>query len=347
MDIGKVESNIARMASFLADKTCRLRPHVKTHKTAVLAHKQIAAGAVGMCAAKLGEAEMLVAGGVRDVLVANEIVGPTKIARLVALAHHSDIMVAVDEASNARDIGAVARASGVTVRVLVDVNVGQNRCGAEPYEPARRLAREVAEIQGLRLCGVMGYEGHLVFLPDREEKGRKARESMAKLTETAELIRQDGLADAPIVSGGGTGTHEFTAAYPGVTELQAGSYITMDGRYRDLGMPFDTALTVLASVVSRQRPNVVILDVGMKAISHEFGYPYVLGVPGARISRMSEEHGIVELEDPDAVSLKPGDKVFLLPTHGDTTINLHDRYFVVRDGVLETVWDVAGRGKSR
>jgi len=345
MDIGKVEANIARMAAFLADKTCKLRPHVKTHKTAVLAHKQIAAGAVGMCAAKLGEAEMLVEGGVRDVLVANEIIGPKKIARLVALARHSDIMVAVDEADNAALIGAAARAAGVTVRVLVDVNVGQNRCGAEPYEPARRLARQVAETAGLRLCGVMGYEGHLVFLPDREEKGRKAREAMQKLTETAALIREDGL-ECGIVSGGGTGTHEFTAAYPGVTELQAGSYITMDGRYRDLGMPFDTALTVLASVVSRQRPNTVILDVGMKAISHEFGLPYVLGVPGAKVTRLSEEHGIVELEDP-SVPLRPGDRVFLLPTHGDTTINLHDRYFVVRDGVLETVWDIAGRGKSR
>jgi D-serine deaminase-like pyridoxal phosphate-dependent protein len=192
---------------------------------------------------------------------------------------------------------------------------------------------------------VMGYEGHLVFLPDPEEKRVKAMESMRLLTESAEMIRQDGL-PADIVSGGGTGTHATTAAYPGVNELQAGSYITMDGRYRDLGMPFQTGLTVLATVVSRTRPETAILDVGMKAITHEFGLPYVLDVPGAKITRMSEEHGIVELEDP-SVALKAGDKVRLLPTHGDTTINLHDRYFVVRHGVLEAIWDVAGRGKSR
>ncbi len=345
MDIANVEANIARMASFLAGTGCKLRPHVKTHKTAILAHKQLAAGAIGLTCAKLGEAEMLVAGGIHDLLIANEIVGPAKIARLVALAHHADVMVAVDAPDNVAALGAAATAAGVTIRVLVDVNVGQNRCGVEPYEPALRLARQVAETRGLRLCGVMGYEGHLMFVPDREEKVRQARESMRLLTETAELLRRKGL-EASIVSGGGTGTFDITGAYPGVTELQAGSYITMDARYRDLGLPFACALTVLASVVSRPRPNRVILDVGMKAISHEFGLPHVLDVPGARVTKLSEEHATVELDDP-SVPLTPGDKLFLLPTHGDTTINLHDRYFVVRDGVLETVWDIAGRGKSR
>ena len=346
LDLDVVEANIARMADFLRDKPARIRPHMKTHKTPALAYKQLAAGAIGVTCAKLGEAEVMAQAGITDILVANEIVGAVKIERLMSLARSTDIMVAVDDEQNVDDLDQAADRWGVRPRVLVEVDNGTHRCGVQRGEPTLRLASQVAESRNLRLAGVMGYEGFAVFIPDAEERARAARGAMEILTGAADDCRGSGL-EIGIVSAGGTGTYDTTGAYPGVTEIQAGSYITMDGRYKGIGLPFECGLTVLATVISRPRPEVLITDLGMKQISHEFGMPLVLGIPGATMTKLSEEHGQIELADPGAVALRAGDKVEILPTHGDTTINIHDYFFAVRGGILEAVLPVGARGKSR
>ena len=346
LDLDVIEGNIARMEEFLRGKAARIRPHMKTHKTPALAHKQLEAGAIGVTCAKLGEAEVMADAGIRDILIANQIIGPVKLERLMSLATRSDVMVAVDDPQNVRDLDEAAGRWGVSPRVLVEVDNGTHRCGVQRGEPTIQLAAYVAEASNLRLAGVMGYEGFAVFIPDAEERAAAARGAMEILTGAADDCRRAGL-PIEIVSGGGTGTYATSGAYPGVTEIQAGSYITMDGRYRSIGMPFECGLTVLTTVISRPRPEVLITDLGMKQLSHEFGMPEVLDVPGATLTRLSEEHGLVELDDPTAVKLQPGDKLEILPSHGDTTINLHDYFFAVRDQRLEVVWPVAARGKSR
>ena len=193
IDLDLMESNIAKMADYIRSSSTELRPHTKTHKTPILAHKQIEAGAIGVTCAKLGEAEVMVAGGIRDILIANEIVPPQKISRLVSLAKHADVMVAVDDPENVENLSMAARSKGANLRVLVEVDVGMKRCGVTPDESALKLAQKVADAKNLTFAGLMGYEGHTVAIPDFEERKRKAEEAMSLLVETKELVENGGL----------------------------------------------------------------------------------------------------------------------------------------------------------
>jgi D-serine deaminase-like pyridoxal phosphate-dependent protein len=332
------------MAAFFAGRPASLRPHTKTHKCPVIAHQQIARGAIGVTCAKLDEATAMAEAGIRDILIANEIVGQRKIARLMGLAGWTNIMVAVDDARNVADLSAAATSRGVTLRVLVDVNVGMGRCGVEPGEPVVALAREVDAAPGLVLEGLMGYEGHAVMKPTFEERQQLAREAMSLLTGAKEAVEAAGL-EVTIVSGGGTGTHNISGDFPGVTEIQAGSYATMDVRYRDTGVGFECALSCLATVISVPRPGVAITDAGMKALTPEFGMPEVVGREGIAVAKLSEEHGILEVSG--EADLRPGDKLEIIPSHGCTTINLHEHYYALRDGVVEAIWPIAARGGIR
>jgi D-serine deaminase-like pyridoxal phosphate-dependent protein len=344
LDIEMVEANIKRMADYFRDSPVRLRPHTKTHKSPTLAHMQIAAGAIGITCAKLGEAEVMVAAGIHDILIANQIVGPTKIARLVNLAARSQVMVAVDDPANVMDLNAAALAKGVRLRTLVEVDIGMKRCGVAPSQPVLDLARRIVASPGLRFEGLMGYEGHTIFTEDVDERRKKTEASVMLLTDSAELLRREGI-PVQIVSSGGTGTYFITGAYPGVTELQVGSYITMDGQYRALaGVDFECGLTLRATVVSTRGDDHAITDAGMKALTHDFGLPLVIDPPGWQLTNLAEEHGF--LKRIDGPRLGPGDKVTIVPNHGCTTINLHDYYYVVRRNVLEAVWPIAARGKT-
>ena len=343
LDLGVVESNIRRMAGYFQDGPVRLRPHTKTHKSPVLAHMQVAAGAIGITCAKLGEAEVMAEAGLKDILIANQIVGAGKIARLVNLAALTEVMVAVDDAANVEELDRAARAAGVTLRILVEVNIGMNRCGVVPGQPVHDLACRVAVAPGLRFEGLMGYEGHTVFIRDPEERRRKTEESLAGLVKSADLVRSAGI-PVRIVSSGGTGTCFITGRYPGITELQVGSYITMDAQYREeVGMDFAYGLTVMSTVVSAPTPDRAECDAGLKTITQDFGLPRVIDPPGWELAGLAEEHG--HLHRLDGPPLRPGDKVEIVPNHGCTTINLHDEYWVIRDGVLAAVWPIAGRGK--
>lgn len=344
LDIVEAQANVERMAAFLRDGPVRLRPHTKTHKCTMLAQMQLQAGAIGITCAKLGEAEVMAAAGIKDILIANQIVGPVKIARLVNLAAYTEVIVCVDDLTNACELDVAAQAKGVRLRVLVEVNIGMERCGVLPGLPTLQLAQAIVAMPGLRFEGLMGYEGHAVFLPDADERRRVAEASLEQLVSTAALLRSRGV-PVPIVSSGGTGTHLVTGRYPGVTEIEAGSYITMDAQYKEtVGIDFRYALTVLSTVVSTHGERAII-DAGLKTVTRDFGLPLVLDPPGWQMTRLSEEHGYLERRGGNRLAV--GDKVELVPNHGCTTINLHDEYHVVRGGVLEAIWPISARGKVK
>jgi len=346
LDLDIMERNVARMAAAFRGLTAKLRPHAKTHKTPIIAHKQLAAGAIGITCAKLGEAEVMVEGGVRDILIANQIVGARKIARLVSLARHADLIVAVDDAHNVQELSQAAQAAGVSLRVLVEVDVGMHRCGVAPGEPALVLAQQIERAAGLRFAGLMGYEGHLVFVPSLEERVHRVHSDMQTLIDTVSFLESHGL-PVDIVSAGGTGTAMITGRLPRISEIQAGSYVFMDGRYKTIeGVDFDCALSLLTTVISRPRPERVIIDAGMKTLTHEFGLPRFKGREGLELLGLSEEHGTVQLKDP-SIAPKPGYKLEIIPSHGDTTLNIHDFYYGLRHGRVEVIWPIAARGKSR
>ena len=352
IDLDKMEANIQTMADYFTTVNAMLRPHVKTHKTPIISHKQITAGAIGVTCAKLGEAEAVIHAGIRDVLIANQVVGSQKIARLINLARHSEIMVAVDNPENVQAISEAAAAKGVTVRMLVEVNIGMNRCGVEPGKPALELAEQICQSPNLKFEGLMGYEGHTVARPDRAERDAAAREAIQHLVDTKHYVEKHGV-EVSIMSGGGTGTFNITGGIPEMTEVQAGSYVFIDSTYRNVegvGEQFDCSLTVLATVVSRPDPNRIIVDTGLKVLAKEFGIPQPLGITGVEMTGLSEEHGTLktvgQVSDTN-VSLTPGDKLEILPTHCCTTVNLHDRYYGIRNGIVESVWEIAARGKAQ
>lgn len=341
LDADLLEHNIARMDAFLGDGPVRLRPHSKTHKCPTIAWLQLRAGAIGITCAKLSEAEVMAQAGIRDILIANQVVDPEKITRLVHLAANSDVMVAVDTAANVFDLAQAAQLAGVKLRVLIEVEVGMGRCGSEPGMPTLTLAREILKLPSLRFEGIMGYEGHAVMIPDQTARADTAREAMAYLVGTRDLLVAQGI-EVKIVSGGGTGTFDTTGVYPGLTEIQAGSYATMDEKYRSVGVDFSNALTVLARVIALRGSDVAIIDAGLKTMTSEFGMPAVAQPQGWVLDRLAEEHGFLRRQQ--GPPLQVNDLVELIPSHGCTTINLHDRYVVTRKGVVDAIWPIAARG---
>jgi D-serine deaminase-like pyridoxal phosphate-dependent protein len=344
LDAAALERNIARMARFFRDRPAKLRPHCKTHKCPTIAWMQLRAGAIGITCAKLSEAEVMAQAGIQDLLIANQVVGARKIARLVNLAAYTQVMVAVESAANAEELSAAAEAKGVRLRVLLEVDTGDHRCGVEPGQPALHLARRVLSLGGLRFEGIMGYEGHAVMISDASERRKVAEEAAAQLVATRDLLAQSGI-PVGIVSAGGTGTYDITGAYGGITEIQAGSYATMDARYNEVGIDFELALTVVSRVISVARPGMAFIDAGLKALTPEFGMSRLIRPRGWTLVRLSEEHGHLRCEGGEP--LKPGDMVELVPSHGCTTINLHDVYHVTRDDLVEAVWPIAARGCIR
>ncbi len=351
IDLDAMERNLRTMADFFADKPAKLRPHAKTHKSPIIAHKQLALGAVGITCAKLGEAEVMVEAGVDDILVANQIVGRAKIARLMGLLHHARITVAVDDAANLRDLAAAAGAQGVELDVLVEVNTGMSRCGVEPGEPAVTLAKVAADLPNIRFRGIQAYEGHLVGIADEGERAARVAAAMAPIVATREAIERDGL-PVGIVSGGGTGTFALTGTTRGFDEVQAGSYVFMDGAYGTVGGVggrFAQALTVLATVISRPTADRAILDIGRKTLGTDQGVPFLKRFgrsDDVTFEGFSEEHTKLRVAGP-ARDLRPGDVVEVVPGHGCTTVNLYDRYVAHRRGVVEAVWPIAARGRAQ
>jgi D-serine deaminase-like pyridoxal phosphate-dependent protein len=345
LDHDKLIRNVARMAAFAAGGPARLRPHSKTHKCVEIARLQLEAGAVGITCAKVGEAEALADGGIPDILIANQVVGPIKIARLVSLAQRCAVTVAVDDPGNVAQLSAAASAAAVAVGCYVEVDVGMMRCGVPDGRAALELALLVDCSPGLVFRGLQTYEGHLQNVVPLEERVARTEHDLRKALAARETVEAGGLSVGQ-VSGGGTGTHMVTGRLPWMTELQCGSYATMDAQHRAVGgADFENALTVLVTVISRPQLDRAVIDAGLKAVTPEFGDPTVL-VDGASWLEFSEEHDEVALSGP-ARDMAVGDKFELVPRHGCTTVNLYDRFHVMRAGRLVDVWAVAGRGRSQ
>jgi D-serine deaminase-like pyridoxal phosphate-dependent protein len=343
VDLERMERNISAMAGFFASRPAKLRPHFKTPKCAEVVRRQLAAGAIGVTCAKLGEAEALAGAGVRtSVLIANQLVGATKLARLVTLAGDlPELIVAVDSVAQIDALDAALAGSKARIGVLIEADIGMHRCGTDSPDETVALARRITGSRAV-YRGLMGYEGHAVLVPDAAKRKELAELATGVLLAHAAGLRDAGLAPE-IVSAGGTGTFELTGSTDFVTEIQAGSYVFMDGRYQDVRSDFETALT-LHTTVLRRRGRLLITDAGVKSLSSDFGLPRGADLP-LRVVGLSEEHGHVLIDEGAELPLAPGDHVRLLPSHGDTTINLHDRYYAARGDQVEAVWSIVGRGR--
>lgn len=334
LDLDAMESNLHRMAGFFQGQSTKLRPHFKNHKAPRLAARQIDAGAIGMTCATLREAEILVEHGVRSILIANEIAGESKINLFADLSSQADVIVAVDNERVVSDIARIARKRGQRLSVLVDVDVGLNRCGVQPGEPACTLAKSAVE-KGLKFRGLMGYEGQLQVLPPSEERDQRVRCVARSLVDSRALIEREGI-PVEIVSTAGTGTYYVSGAFSGVTEIQAGSYLLMDTLYVNRGSPFTRSLTLLATVISRPEPLRAVIDCGMKELSAERGLSLVKNVEGAELRALHAEHGLLALQEPGAHP-EIGQKIELWVHYSDATVNLHQRMYGTRKGEVEDI----------
>lgn len=341
--------NLKRMQTIAADAGIAYRPHAKAHKSPEIAKIQLAHGACGVCCAKLGEAEVMVAGGIEDILITTPVIGPSKLIRLMDIASRAKVTAVVDNAANVAEMAKFAHIAGVRFGVVVEVDVGQNRCGVQPGEPALALARAIKDEPWLEFHGLQGYQGAIQMTASFEDRKAAADRALGLLTGTAELLRANGI-EVPVLTGGGSGTSVIDAAAGGLTELQPGGYLFMDSRYRQVEwddgniIPFEQSLTLLAGVISRPAPNRAILDMGLKAVSSDGGPPVPLDLPGADFRFAGEEHGELVWSGGDC-PLALGDQVRFAPTHCDTTVNLYDRFISHSGDDVTGVWEIAARGR--
>ncbi len=349
VDLVAFEYNLRRLPESLVGKPVRVRPHAKTHKCPIIALKQIELGAVGVCCQKVSEAEALVYGGVKDVLVSNEIIGAQKLARLAALAKLAKIGVCVDDAQNVRDLAALAARHNIKLDVYVEIDVGTFRCGVQPGEAAVTLAKEISASKHLRFAGLHAYHGGAQHQRTHASRRASIHAASEHATATRQALQGAGL-DCPIITGAGTGTYLFEATSQVYNEIQPGSYIFMDADYGrnhgEDGAPvseFRQSLFVWTTVMSRPALDRAVVDAGLKALSVDSGMPLVADMRGVEYARASDEHGVLLIKDSD-VKLALGEKIRLTPGHCDPTVNMHDWYVGVRNGIVEQLWPISARG---
>ena len=351
LDLDAFEFNIQLMAGFAKKFGINHRPHAKTHKSPVVAQKQIAAGAVGQCCQKVAEAEILVAGGVSDVLVSNQIVGRRKLDRLAGLARNANISVCVDDQDNINQINAAAKRFNAKIDVLVEIDIGAGRCGVVPGKAAVALAQIIAKNSNLTFGGLQAYQGRAQHIRGFGER-KIAIEKAGKLVqETIHLLSEAGL-ECRLVTGAGTGTFQFEADSGIWNELQAGSYCFMDADYglnlNETGEfinTFRNSLFIWSTIMSHPTKDRAVVDAGHKATSIESGLPLVADLKDVKYVSASDEHGSLALGR-DAIDLKIGKKIRLIPGHCDPTVNLHDWYIGIRNGMVEAIWPVEARGAA-
>ncbi len=348
IDLDAFERNLRHLADAVP-ASLRLRPHAKTHKSPEIALRQMALGAVGVCCQKVAEAEILVAGGVGDVFVSNEVVGASKLKRLAALAHQARVSVCVDDRGTVDNLNEAARNAGVNLTVLVEIDVGANRCGVAPGEPAVALAGAVAKSSHLTFGGLQAYHGAAQHFRAHAERRAAIQRAADLAASTRDALRRHGI-DCPLITGAGTGSFRFESETGIYNELQCGSYIFMDADYaRNLDASgamkseFEHSLFLWATVMSRPTDDRAILDAGLKAFSVDSGMPVVCDFPEAELTRAADEHGRIDLKRPTN-ALRVGDKIRLIPGHCDPTVNLHDWYVGIRNSRVETLWPIAARG---
>jgi D-serine deaminase-like pyridoxal phosphate-dependent protein len=339
LDIDAAQRNIDYMARTLRQMgATTIRPHYKTHKSPDLARRQAAAGAGGLSMATVWEAAVLASTGLDDLFVINTVSHPVKIALLAELARDHRILVAVDEAANAGALSAAATAAGSTLGIMIEVDTGMDRCGVDTAEAGLALARHVTGLPGLRFEGITGYEGHCTMTIDNDLRHDRQRDAMSFFVGVADLLESSGI-PCPIRSAGGIATWNWTAAFPGITEIQAGTYVVMDNFHGQMVDGFEHSLTIQASVISRQSGKVIV-DAGNKSVAA----PSDVSIVGHDLApfRFDEEHGLFSA--PDGSPLRVGDRVALVPGYSPTTVNWYDAYHVVRDDVVIDIWPIIPRG---
>ncbi|MGE3911081.1 MAG: alanine racemase [Chloroflexota bacterium] len=364
VDLNVLERNIQSMADHARQFGVALRPHAKTHKTVEIARMQLAAGAMGLTLAKLGEAEALLSNvpdgqeplPLNNLLLAFPIIGNQKLPRLLDLARRLRVTVSLDSLDAAQQIGAAASASGQEIGLLVEVDTGGRRCGVLPGEPTLALAREIDRTPGVRFEGIMTHEGH-AYAASPATLREVSQEAGRVMVQTAKLLRADGH-ETPVVSVGSTPSARHIAEVPGVTDVRPGTYVFQDYNQVRLGVATveECAGTVHATVIARPAPDRAVVDAGTKAVASDRnmivvdreGYGFVKGQPGWFFARASEEHGVLlRQEDGHADDLRIGDRVELIPNHICPAVNLYDRLTVQRGGEVVGAWSVAARGRSQ
>jgi D-serine deaminase-like pyridoxal phosphate-dependent protein len=337
LDLAVLEANLRLMEEGMAGSPSTLRAHVKVHKSPHIARLQVEHGAIGVGCATVWEAIVMARAGIDDVFVINEVVGDEKTRALALLAREATVSVAADDPVQVDALSAAAVTAGSTIGVLLDVDEGMHRAGVSSADEALPLARRIADAPGLEFVGLTGYEGHCSLEFDRPTRYDMAATAMSTLTEIAARLADAGL-PCRIVSAAGTGTWEVTSRYPGVTEIQPGSYATMDGHHRGLDPRFGWAVTVLATVISR-RPDRVVLDAGSKTVGASRG---VLRDPPLEVYRFDEEHSIFVADA--ATPLAVGDVAEILCNYTPFAITTFEAYHVLEADRVVDIWPVLPRG---
>ena len=344
VELDTLETNIDTLAEHFKQAGINWRPHTKGMKAPAIAHKTISAGAIGVTCAKLAEAEVMAAAGIKDILIANQIVTKQKILRLVNLCKHADVKVAVDNPGNITDLGKAAVVKGVELGLLVEIDSGMQRAGVAEGEPVLELASLIAKTEGLKFLGVMSWEGHTLGLSG-QEKQEAIDMAMSYLSESVALCEANDLA-CEIVSGGGSGTAEYTPLKGVITEIQAGGGIFSDALYRTWNQLTEPSLFVRATVTSRPTAKRVITDAGYKTLPAWHKQPIAVDLPDIEAYGPSAEHGVITLKEENH-NIKIGDAFDFMIGYSDATVFLHDQIYGIRNDVVEVVWPLLGRGKVR
>lgn len=351
VDLDALEKNIKTMGDYAKEHGVRHRVHGKMHKSVDIAKLQEElGGSCGVCCQKVSEAEVFARGGIKDVLVSNQVRDPAKIDRLARLPKlGARTICCVDDLANVAELSAAALKHGTQIECLVEIDCGAGRCGVSSGQPVVDIAIAIDKAEGLKFAGIQAYQGAMQHLANYNERKEKTGLAIEMVEETIEMLKKKGL-ECDIVGGGGTGSYYFEAGSEVFNELQCGSYAFMDADYQKIHdengeyiSEFENSLFILTSVMSHAKADKAICDAGLKAQSVDSGLPYIFGREDVEYIKCSDEHGVIS--DPEGV-LKVNDKLKLVPGHCDPTCNVHDWYVGVRGGKVETIWPVSARGKA-
>ncbi|HIG40452.1 MAG: DSD1 family PLP-dependent enzyme [bacterium] len=354
IDLDVFELNLQKMQQHLANNGMGLRSHTKMHKSPIVAKKQISEGAVGVCCATVSEAEVMLAGGIEQILITSPVVTIEKIERVIALANRSSgVEVVVDYIEGATAFNRLASQAGIVMPVLIDLDPGMGRTGVTPGEKALVLVRHILdECPNLKFGGLQMYIGNCMHTNGFEKRRDKYTHLLQKGIDTKRLFEAEGI-EVPVFTGGGTGTFNIDSAIGEITDLQAGSYVFMDVEYRDIGgidsehfVDFEPSLFVLATAISKPQDQLITFDAGIKSLATDTAYPEFRDVEGVVYHFGGDEHGIIQLNNP-SIEINLGDKLRVITPHCDPTVNLYDYYYPYRDGVVEEIWPISARGRSQ
>ncbi len=354
IDLDIFDRNIAKMQSHLNTAGLGLRCHTKMHKSPIIARKQIAAGAIGVCCATISEAEVMLAGGITKILITSPVVTDDKILRLLAMCQKSsEVEIVVDYIQGADRISELAGQMKLNIGVLVDLDPGMGRTGIEPGQKALELVRHIGEAcPNLTFNGLQMYIGNCMHVQGFEKRRDKYLHLISKGIETKELLESNGI-QVPVFSGGGTGTYDIDAELGALTDLQAGSYAFMDVEYRDIGgqgtetfVDFEPSLFSLVTAISKPQERLITVDAGIKCLATDTGYPEFRDVEGATYHFGGDEHGIIQLNN-SSRQINLGDRLSVITPHCDPTVNLYDYYYPYRQGMVTEIWPISARGRSQ